>query len=135
MSDPKIKDSSTKKLRISAREKAVLALDDVKKRTEEVLLKEKTIIPEKVGWVRKSWAWLNGKKSLFGIVSLIAGEFVPGTVGLIFKGVGTLLAPVGWVHSKLKSSNKTGEVGKFGIKELLQLIISVLESLIKNLKG
>lgn len=96
--------------------------------------------PVKVHWWDRAWLWMNGKKTYAGIGLTIAGGImmlIPGTQAAgwatIGKGVaylGGILTTGGILHKILKNS-KIGEPGKFGNKELLELIIGVLEAVIK----
>jgi hypothetical protein len=105
------------------RDKAQQKLDEVK------------LPPVKVSLAARVWAFLNGKKSLIGGLFYAAGEVIPGTVGLIFKIAGFVVAPIGIIHKLLKVQTKVGAKGEFGLKEILEVIVTILNQIITKMKG
>lgn len=87
---------------------------------------------KKPNFIQRSWAWLNGKKTLIGGVVLAAGLCIPGPWGIALKAIGGPLATTGILHKVGKASKKYGKPGEFGKDDLLS-ILSDLFSVLKRL--
>jgi hypothetical protein len=100
-------------------------------------LEVKKLEPTKAHWWDRIWAWANGKKLFGGAGLMIIGgvmQFIPGIQAagwaMIGKGtftVGSIIAGTGLIHKILKQSNN----GIFGNKEIIELIIGILELIVK----
>jgi len=88
--------------------------------------------PEKVNAIQRVLIFLNGKKTAIGILALAAGEFVPGAWGLVLKGIGLFIAPVGVAHKGLKVQTAYGKKGTFGLREILQIIVDLINQFISK---
>ena len=80
---------------------------------------------EKPNIFQRSWAWLNGKKTLIGGVVLAAGLVIPGPWGIALKAIGGPLATTGILH-KVGKASKYGKPGEFGKDDLLSILSDLL---------
>lgn len=56
-----------------------------------------------MNWLKKTWNWLDQKKTAIGTVALIVADVVPEpTVSAVLKGLGILLGGVGVAHKVAK---------------------------------
>jgi hypothetical protein len=63
-----------------------------------------------MNWLKKTWDWLDQKKTVIGTVALLAADVVPDpTISTILKGLGIIFGGVGIAHKvKKKEFNKKG---------------------------
>ena len=89
----------------------------------------------KVNIFQKVWAFLNGKKTIIGAGLTAVGTTLTivgatGPVAVLCLSLGVLFGGTGGLH-KLGKNSGIGEKGEFGEKEWLQVIISILNFILK----
>lgn len=70
-----------------------------------------------MGWIKKAWAWLNGKKTVLGMVAVVvakAGKALkPGLpVWELLDQAGTALGAVGVTHKVAKAATEDSGASK-----------------------
>ena len=99
--------------------------------------KEPHIIKKKVGFFKKIWRFVDGKKLYIGLAVAGAGLLViPGPTGLLLQYVGGAIGGVGALHGAKKINEALERGGKIGTWEtFIMLIIQLIKEWLEKKKG